>query len=621
MAAPVHWRRHLPRWLLAALGIACATVLALPAISSAATLSVNDDATASDAAPPGANCGTADHATISDAVADPAAVAGSTILVCEGSYPEAVTVDKRLSIIGARGGVDARTRTGPESVVGDSDGGFIVNGGVNDVTIDGFTITGATGGPGIYTPPTGRGQAILNNKINGNVFGLYLNNRDGGQTVVRHNFFADNNEPGAAEGSGIYADQGTDDVLIDANRFTDHANTGILFTATAPTTNDNVVITNNQLLNGNPNPAFNLNRILLVYTRDATVGRNTITDVDATGIQLLGENVDVDVLANTVSGTGGFPGVRVRDCPADVCGVDIGPNDRVVVNGNSFTRTSTAIEIAENGYEGFLTARFNRIAGNAVGLRLDDTGEMVVATDNWWGCNAGPANGDCDPIAGAGASGVFFNPWLVLNVFSSPTTIPTGANSAVTASLTQNSAGQTPGGNLFPAGVPVGFAANFGTITSPVATSSPFAPAVFTAGPNPGTANYFATLDNQTVGGQLTITGGAATVAQQASGRCANRKVGGGGADDLAGGGDGDRLKGKGGDDRLRGRGGDDCLNGGTENDRLRGGGGEDLLKGGAGDDAINAKDGEFDRVRCGFGEDRAVVDAIDAVKVCEVVN
>ena len=70
--------------------------------------------------------------------------------------------------------------------------------------------------------------------------------------------------------------------------------------------------------------------------------------------------------------------------------------------GNSLTPNSSAIAIADNGYEGILTARFNRIAGNGEGLRLDDTGEQVIATDNWWGCNAGPANAACDPIVGAG---------------------------------------------------------------------------------------------------------------------------------------------------------------------------------------------------------------------------
>ena len=174
-------------------------LLAMPAISSAATLTVNDDTSSSDVAPAGATCGARDHSTISAAVG--ASVAGGTILVCQGTYAETVTVDRRLSIVGARGGVDARTRSGAESVVGDSGGGFAISPGINDVTIDGFTVSGATAGPGIYTPPTGRGQAIVNNIVRDNVFGLYLNNLAGGQTVVRHNYFDYKNQPGAAQGN------------------------------------------------------------------------------------------------------------------------------------------------------------------------------------------------------------------------------------------------------------------------------------------------------------------------------------------------------------------------------------------------------------------------------------
>jgi hypothetical protein len=65
----------------------------------------------------------------------------------------------------------------------------------------------------------------------------------------------------------------------------------------------------------------------------------------------------------------------------------------------------------------------------------------------------------------------------------------------------------------------------------------------------------------------------------------------------------------------YRGKAGDDCR------DRLDGGSGEDLLKGGAGNDVINAKEGESDRDRRGFGDDRATVVPTDAVKACENVS
>jgi Ca2+-binding RTX toxin-like protein len=87
------------------------------------------------------------------------------------------------------------------------------------------------------------------------------------------------------------------------------------------------------------------------------------------------------------------------------------------------------------------------------------------------------------------------------------------------------------------------------------------------------------------------------------------------GTDLLAGGSESDRHK----DLRVNAR--DDCLGGGTESYRLNGGSGEDLLKGGAGNDVINAKDGEPDRVRCGFGDHRATVGPTDAVKACEIVS
>jgi Ca2+-binding RTX toxin-like protein len=106
-----------------------------------------------------------------------------------------------------------------------------------------------------------------------------------------------------------------------------------------------------------------------------------------------------------------------------------------------------------------------------------------------------------------------------------------------------------------------------------------------------------------------------------------------GGADnDLVKGGDGrDRVRGTGGEDRLKGQGGVDRVNGGEGSDKLSGGPGADKLNGGAakdrykgngGDDDINAVDAKRDRVNCGAGDDKAVVDAVDRVSAnCETVR
>lgn len=89
----------------------------------------------------------------------------------------------------------------------------------------------------------------------------------------------------------------------------------------------------------------------------------------------------------------------------------------------------------------------------------------------------------------------------------------------------------------------------------------------------------------------------------------------------LAGGGFDDVILGRGGNDTLLGGMGDDRMDGGRGNDVLTGGPGADVLVGGLGSDTIYAADGERDIVDCGEGNDRAVVDAVDVVKNCELVQ
>lgn len=74
-------------------------------------------------------------------------------------------------------------------------------------------------------------------------------------------------------------------------------------------------------------------------------------------------------------------------------------------------------------------------------------------------------------------------------------------------------------------------------------------------------------------------------------------------------------------DDEIAGSAVANVLNGGAGNDYLQGEGGADRLVGEAGNDRIEARDGVADRVECGFGTDTAIVDRLDTVKDCEVVD
>jgi hypothetical protein len=82
-----------------------------------------------------------------------------------------------------------------------------------------------------------------------------------------------------------------------------------------------------------------------------------------------------------------------------------------------------------------------------------------------------------------------------------------------------------------------------------------------------------------------------------------------------------DELYGRAGDDRLFGLSGHDLLDGGAGADLVVGGRGGDRLIGGSGADLLRARDARRDRVRCGEGEDSAVVDGLDVVRGCEVVH
>jgi len=97
--------------------------------------------------------------------------------------------------------------------------------------------------------------------------------------------------------------------------------------------------------------------------------------------------------------------------------------------------------------------------------------------------------------------------------------------------------------------------------------------------------------------------------------------VGNGKGEYLAGGGYDDDIQGMGGNDTLLGGAGDDQLDGGNGGDVITGGAGADKIFGGAGSDTIYAADGERDVIDCGDGRDRAVVDTVDIVKNCEVVQ
>jgi hypothetical protein len=140
-----------------------------------------------------------------------------------------------------------------------------------------------------------------------------------------------------------------------------------------------------------------------------------------------------------------------------------------------------------------IIAHFNRIISTTTAI--DNPGNVVTNLENnWWGCNAGPGNTGCGTVNGTGAD---FNPWIVLGASASPTSIPPGGSSTITADMTLNSDNVAPSGTDFVPQVSVTFSATNGTIgPSPGTITSGQAVATFTSNTN-ANGQACATVDTQ----------------------------------------------------------------------------------------------------------------------------
>lgn len=298
-----------------------------------------------------------DFTTISAAVA--AASDFDTIRVAPGTYTEQVAVTKRIQLLGAQAGVDARTRNGPESIVTNvsfQNGIFNVSNAPR-VVIDGFTIQGNTDGQGISITGTGSGYWILNNIIQGNEVGMYLSTSGELFTQIRQNWFDANNAAGpAVTGTAIYKELAGDNIYIDSNRFTNHNLASINMALT-----NNLIISRNQILNDNT--------IVLINTETVKITQNTIIDTGGSVIFFGGGTNYTDIELNVIQQ--GTSGINVTNF---ITGT---PNMNIRAKNNSIDGNSTAgLNIPVGGYD--------TTGGN----------QPLDATNNWWGDASGPTGTD-----------------------------------------------------------------------------------------------------------------------------------------------------------------------------------------------------------------------------------
>ncbi|MEZ5484730.1 MAG: MBG domain-containing protein [Lysobacteraceae bacterium] len=201
----------------------------------------------------------------------------------------------------------------------------------------------------------------------------------------------------------------------------------------------------------------------------------------------------------------------------------IGSDSPLLIEGNTFLDNGTALHLhAAYPNAGQYTLRANRIFGNVTGLfaeRADDLPlpgapgyggdelpSSIDADDNWWGCNAGPSDADCDPVVieseGVPAddpANVTLTTWLQLRASATPVNDVANIDRAIDVDLVSSSDGTTVA-TAFPDATGVGLttskatfnpAAPFATVDGAIATNL--------EGLMSGIALMNASLDNQAI--------------------------------------------------------------------------------------------------------------------------
>lgn len=411
-----------------------------------------------------------------------AASANDTINVAAGTYNESVTVNKAgLILKGAQAGVSACGRSAPESIINQAATSPVIIT-ANNVTLDGFTIQGAAGGfnSGIHINGAYSGSQILNNIIQNNVHGLYLNNNSAGNsTLVQGNSFKTNNNSGSASGNDIYSDQGLFNATITQNCFADSSTSAILITATSQV-NNNITISNNVVTNSRA--------VILLMSSNVSITGNTASGAPiSSSVSIGGGASNVTIERNTLINNA-VRGISVSDS------FTLGANTNVSIRCNRIVgNPSGGLMVFAGGYTGTLTAE-----------------------NNWWGCNAGPGGAGCDAVTNNSTATLDFNPWMLLSLQANPPLVSSGGTSTLTASLNTNSDGQTTPCNV-PDATPVSFASTCG-VTNPAATGTTNGSASSTlTSSTANTCSVSTKVDNQTVTLLINVQPPTVTITDPAS--------------------------------------------------------------------------------------------------------
>jgi len=315
-----------------------------------------------------------DYDTIQEAI--DAASDGDTVIVGGGLYEENVEIDKSLTLKGAQAGVDARNRSGPETIIEPDEGTGIriITDEDQWVVVDGLTVRNAEHGIATPEPTTADDITIRNVRVlNPDEFGISPTFTIA--TTVEYCYVE-----GAVQ-------------AINAGAL-------VPFEPTVATFRNNEIVNSQFGFTG--------------YLKDSLIEGNLVRDFTTGGVGIGGQLINTEIRNNTI--TGYVEGAALTF--EEHYGRDLSEN--VHVEGNTFTRNEFGIYVfdTQTTLTG-IAVNFNNIAGNSRYGVWNKGGETLDATKNWWDSAGGPGgagHGGGDAIS----TKVRYSPWLGAEIGTEP---------------------------------------------------------------------------------------------------------------------------------------------------------------------------------------------------------
>ena len=327
-----------------------------------------------------------DHLTIQAAI--DAASDGDTVKVAAGVYKENIVIHRSLTLLGAQAGVDARIRTGPETILEPHEpeeraGIEIDTTTAQVVVIDGLTVRNAR--HGITTPKMSMAAEITVKNVrvlDPFKFGISLSFTERG-LVER--------------------------CYVEGTQY------GINAGAVSPGGPTVATFRNNEVVN----TEFGISG----YLESSLIEGNVVRDFAVGGVGISGQFFDTHIKNNTVSGY------------ADGAAMSFewhygrGISENVRVEGNTFSKNRRGIHVFSSQTElKGIAVSFNNIVDNT-GRGIENAGgEVLDAHRNWWGCVSGPYHlrENRDGKGNSVSAKVGFGSWLTAPVAVVKTDTVTG---------------------------------------------------------------------------------------------------------------------------------------------------------------------------------------------------